>query len=77
MIKNGNIKGRNILPQLGIKLIQEQHKQIVHIIREQEEAGPEIQQWVKDIFQQLCVRIGKSKNHTMRTHFVKEFVPNQ
>ena len=75
--KKANIVGRSILPQIGIKLIQEQHTQNVHVIREQEESDPETKQWVKDNFQQLCVRIGKSKNHTMRTQFIKEFVPIQ
>ena len=37
----------------------------------------EIKQWVKDNFQQLCVRIGKSKHHVMRTQFSKEFEPIQ
>ena len=40
--KNANTIGSNILPQIGIKLIQEQHKQNVHVIREQEESDPEI-----------------------------------
>ena len=75
--KNANIIERNILPQIGIKLIQEQHKQNVHDIREQEESDPEIKQWVEDNFQQVCVRIGKSKNPTMRTQLIKEFVPIQ
>ena len=40
--KNANIIGPNMLPQIGIKLIQEQHKQNVHVIREQEESDSEI-----------------------------------
>ena len=75
--KKANIFGRNLLPQIGIKLIQEQQKQNVHAIREKEESDPAIKQWVKDNFAQLCVRIGKSKNHTMKTQFIKEFVPIQ
>ena len=67
-----DIKKANI-----IKLIQEQQKQNVHAIREQEEFDPAIKQWVKDNFAQLWVRIGKSKNHTMKTQFIKEFVPIQ
>ena len=74
--KKANIIGRKILLQIGIKLIQEQHKQNVHVILEQEESDPAIKQWVKDNFQQV-VRIGKSKNHTMKTQFTKEFVPIQ
>ena len=75
--KKANIRGRNILPQIGIELIQEQHKQNVHIIRKQEESDPEIKQWVENNFHQLCVRIGKSKNHTLKTQFIQEFVPIQ
>ena len=75
--KKANIIGRNLLPQIGIKLIQEQQKQIVHAIRELEESGPAIKQRIKENFTQLCVRIRKSKNHTMKTQFIKEFVPIQ
>ena len=46
-------------------------------VREQEELDPEIKQWVKDNFQQLCIRIGKSKNHMMKTQFSQDFVPIQ
>ena len=49
-VKKANIIASNILPQIGIKLIQEQEKQNVHVIREQEESDPEIKQWVKDNF---------------------------
>ena len=75
--KKANIIGRNLLPQIGIKLIHEQQKQNVHAIREQEESDPAIKQWVKDNFAQLFVRIGKSKNHTMKTQFIKDFFPIQ
>ena len=70
-----NIIGRNILPQIGVKLIQEKEKQNVLSVREQEESDPKIKQWVKTNFQQLCVRIGKSKNHMMRTQFNRDFIP--
>ena len=46
-------------------------------LREQEESDPEIKQWVKYKFQKLCVRLGKSKNHMMRTQFNQDFVPIQ
>ena len=65
--KKANIIGRNLLPQIGIKLIQEQQKQNVHALREQEESDPAIKKWVKENFAQLCVLVGKSKNHTMKT----------
>ena len=55
--KKANKIGKNLLPQIGIKLIQEQQKQNVHAIREQEESNPAIKQWVKDNFAQLCVLI--------------------
>ena len=45
--------------------------------REQEDSDPEIKQWVKDNFQQLCIRIGKSKNHMMKTQFNQDFMPIQ
>ena len=75
--KKANIIGRNLLPQIGIKLIQEHQKHNEHAIRKQEEFDPAIKQWIKENFAQLCVRIGKSKNHTMKTQFIKEFVPIQ
>ena len=46
-------------------------------IREQEQSNPEIKQWVKDNYPQLCICVGKSKNHVMRIQFNKEFVPVQ
>ena len=63
--KKANIIGRNL------------QKQNVHAIREQEESDPAIKQWVKDNFAQLCVRIGKSKNRTVKTQFIEELVPIQ
>ena len=70
--------GRNILPQIGIRLIQEKLKQgNVLSILEQEQSNPEIKQWEKDNYPQLCIRVGKSKNHVMRTQFNKEFIPVQ
>ena len=75
--QKANIIGRNILPQIGFKLIQEKQKQNMLSLREQEESDPEIKQWVKYKFQKLCVRLGKSKNHMMRTQFNQDFVPIQ
>ena len=75
--QKSNIIGRNILPQVGVRLIQEKHKQNALSVREQEESDPEIKQWVKDNFQQLCIRIGKSKNHMMKTQFNHDFMPIQ
>ena len=42
-------------------------------IREQEQPNPEIKQWVKDNYPQLC----KVKGHVMRTQFNKRFIPIQ
>ena len=75
--QKANILGRNMLPQIGVKLIQEKQKQNVLSVREQEESDPEIEQWVKDNFQQLYIRIGKSKSHMMRTQFNHNFIPIQ
>ena len=75
--KKANIIGRNLLPQIDIKLIQEQNTEKVHAIREQEESDSAIKQGVKDNYTQLCVRIGKSKNHTMKTQFNEELEPIQ
>ena len=72
--KKANIIGRNLLPQIGVKLIQEKQKQNVLSVRKQEESGPEIKQWAKDNFQQLCIRIGKLKNHMMKTQFNQDFI---
>ena len=43
----------------------------------EQESNPKIKQWVKDNFSQLFVRIGKSKNHVMRTQFSKDINPIQ
>ena len=42
-------------------------------IREQEQPNPEIKQWVKDNYPQLC----RVKGHVMRTQFNKRFIPIQ
>ena len=75
--QKANIIGRNLLPKIGVKLIQETNKQTILNICEKEESDPVIKQWVKDNFQQLCIRIGKSKNHMMKTQFSQDFVPIQ
>ena len=40
-----------------------------------EESNPELNQWDKDNFKQLCIPIGKSKNHTLQTIFEKDALP--
>ena len=60
--QKANIIGRNILPQIEIRLKQEKPKHgNVVIIREQEQSNPEFKHWVKDNYPQLCIRVGKSK----------------
>ena len=44
---------------------------------EQEQSNPEIKQWVKNNYPQLCICNGKSKHDVMRTQFNKEFIPVQ
>ena len=75
--QKANITGRNMLTQIGVKLIQEKQKHNGLNVREQEESDQEIKQWVKGNFQQLCIRIGKSKNHMMKTQFNQDFMPIQ
>ena len=76
--QKANIIGRNTLPQIGIRPVQEKPKQRdVLNIQEQEQPNPEIKQLVKDNYPQLCIRVGKSKNHVMRTQFNKEIIPVQ
>ena len=55
--------------------MQEKQKQNVLSVREQEESDPEIKQWVKNSFQQLCMHILKSKNHMTKTQFNHDFIP--
>ena len=62
--QKANFIGRNILPQIGTRLIQEQPNR-------------EIKQCVKDNYPQLCIRVEKSKNHVMRTKFNKKIIPVQ
>ena len=66
-----NILGRNLLPRIGIRLIQEKQTHKVLNLQEKDESSHEIKQWVKDKIQPLCVRIGKSKHHVMKTQFSK------
>ena len=75
--QEANIIGRKLLPKIGVRLIQKTNKQTVLNIREKEESDPDIKQWVEDNFQQLCIRIGKSKNHMMKTQFSKDFMKIQ
>ena len=76
--QKANIIGRNILPQIGIRIIQEKpkHGNVVNI-REQEQSNPEFKKWVKDNYPQLCIRVGKSNNQLMRTQFKKELITVQ
>ena len=72
-----DIIGRNLLPRIGIRLIQEKQTHRVLNVQQNDESNHENEQCVKDNFQQLCIRIGKSKHHVMRTQFSKEFEPIQ
>ena len=49
---------------------------MLHIC-ESEESDPDIKQWVRDNFQKLGLRLGKSKNLVMRTQFSKDENPIQ
>ena len=40
-------------------------------------SNEEIKTWVREYFQELCVRIGKSKHHVMRTRFLQNITPIQ
>ena len=72
-----NIIGRNLLPGIGIRLIQDKQTHRVLTVQRNDESNHEIKHWVKDNFEQLCVRIGKSKHHLMKTQFSKELEPVQ
>ena len=75
--QKANKIGRNLLPRIGIRLIQDKPTRKVLTVQRSDESNHEIKQWVKDNFQQLCVRIGKSKYHEMKTQFNKDFEPIQ
>ena len=76
--QNANVIGRNILPQIGVKLVQEKQKQRdVLNIHEQEDSNPEIKQWFRDNYPKLCICIIKSKNHVMWAQFSKDIIPIQ
>ena len=75
--QKANILGRNLLPRIGIKLIQDKPTQKVLTVQRSDESNHEIKQWFKDNFQQLCIRIGKSKHHVMKTQFNKNIEPIQ
>ena len=46
-------------------------------ITEEDTFHPDIKQWVKENFATLCVRIGKAKNHAMKTQFIPDVTPIQ
>ena len=75
--QKANILGRNLLPRIDIRLIRDKPTQKVLTVQWSDESNHEIKQWVKDNFQQLCIRIGKSKHHVMKTQFNKDFEPIQ
>ena len=75
--QKANIIGRNLLPRIGIKLVQDKQTQKVLTEQRSDESSHEIKQRVKDNFQQLCVRTGKSKHHVMKTQFNRDFEPIQ
>ena len=76
--QKASILGRNLLSNIGIKLFQEKphHKQVFSIT-EEDESNREINQWVKENFVNLCVRIRKAKNHVMKTQFISDVTPIQ
>ena len=55
--KKAIIIGRNLLPQIGIKLIQEQQKQNVHAIRKLEESDPAIKQEDTPLFRKKLQKV--------------------
>ena len=74
--QKANILGRNLLPNIGIKLVREkpQSQQVLNI-KEEDKSNLEIKLSVKDNFTQLCVRIGKPKNHVMKTQIIPDVIP--
>ena len=46
-------------------------------IDEGQKLNPEIQQWVKENFTQLCIRIRKAKNHVIKLQFIPNATPIQ
>ena len=74
--KANNI-GQNILTKIGIKLVQDKpkHKQILKFHEKEEASEEELKNCFKNNFQELRVRIGKSKNHVMRTQFLQDINP--
>ena len=75
--QKANILGRNLLPRIGIRLIQDKPTQKVLTVQRSDESNHQYKQWVKDNFQQLCVRIGKSKQCVTKKQFDKDFEPLQ
>ena len=73
--RRANIMGRNLLPQIGIKLHQERKpvgKSNFHV-NSIDSSDTQIAAWVKITYLGLCTRIGRSKNHMVHTQFLKEF----
>ena len=68
--QKANIIGRNILPQIGVKLIQEKHKQNVLSIREQEESVPVINQFSTTVYTYWQIT-----NPMMKTQLNQDFMP--
>ena len=57
--QKANTIGRNILTQIGIKLVQEKQRRENVLNIHEEQSNPNIKERVKDKFPQLCVRSGK------------------
>ena len=77
--KKTNILGRNLLPKIGMKQVQEepQNQQILNK-NEEDKSNPEIKHWVEENFAQLFVRTRKAKkNHIMKTQFLPDITPIQ
>ena len=76
--QKANIFGRNLIPNIALKLIQEKpHQKQVLNITEEYTSNPDIKQWVKKNFANLCVRIGKTKSHVMKIQFNPDVTPIQ
>ena len=46
-------------------------------INEGDKSNMEKKQWVEKKVTQLCIRIGKAKNHLVKTQFIKDAYPIQ
>ena len=77
--KRANILGRNILPLIGVQLLQQKpDSKSVNLISDDTNSSDEkITNWVRFTYAELSTRIARWKNHMVHTKFLTDFKASQ